>query len=82
MLVGSDMSLVTIRLLLNMYTSHVTKVMWNGVYSSSILVKNGVKQGGIVSPILFCVYLDEQLQRLQIRLLRWRLVGGSSRLCG
>jgi len=49
MLVARDMPFVTIRLLLNMYTSHVTKVMWNGIYSSSFFVKNGVKQGGIVS---------------------------------
>jgi len=53
MLVVRDMPFVTIRLVLNMYTSHVTKVMWNGIYSSSFLVENGVKQGGIVSPILF-----------------------------
>jgi len=30
MLVAGDMPFITIRLLLNMYTSHVTKVMWNG----------------------------------------------------
>jgi len=56
MLAARDMPFVTTRLLLNMYTSHVTKVMWNGIYSSLFLVKNGVKQGGIVSPILFCVF--------------------------
>jgi len=40
MLVARDMPFVTIRLLLNMYISHVTKVMWNGIYSSSFLVQN------------------------------------------
>jgi len=65
MLVAGDMPFVTLRFLLNMSTSHVTKVMWNGIYYSSFLVKNGVKQGGIVSPILFCVYLDELLKRLK-----------------
>jgi len=39
--------------------------MWNGIYSSSFLVKNGVKQGGIVSPKLVCVYLDELFKRLK-----------------
>jgi len=38
-------------------------VEWYLLYSS-FLVKNGVKQGGIVSPIL-CVYLDELLKRLK-----------------
>jgi len=53
MLIDRDMPFVTLRLLLNMYTSHVTQVMWNGICSSPFLVRNGVKQGGIVSPLLF-----------------------------
>ena len=48
-----------------MYTSHVTQVLWNGIFSSPFLVENGVKQGGIVSPILFCVYLDGLLKMLK-----------------
>ena len=28
-------------------------------------VSNGVQQGGVLSPILFTVYIDELLQRLQ-----------------
>lgn len=64
-LVDNDMPFVTLRLLLNMYTSHVTQVLWNGLFSSPFLVKNGVKQGGIVSPLLFCVYLDGLLKMLK-----------------
>ena len=33
-LVDKDMPFVTLRLLLNMYTSHVTQVLWNGLFSS------------------------------------------------
>ena len=47
-----------IRLLLNMYTDQHVRVLWNGIYSCSFSVMNGVKQGAIISPILFCVYLD------------------------
>jgi len=50
-----------IRLLLNMYTNQQVQVLWHGVYSLSFSVSNGVKQGAIVSPILFCVYLDALL---------------------
>jgi Reverse transcriptase (RNA-dependent DNA polymerase) len=50
-----------IRLLLNMYTNQQVRVLWNGVYSLSFSVSNGVKQGAIISPILFCVYLDALL---------------------
>ena len=31
---------------------------------SCLSTENGVKQGGILSPILFCVYIDELLNRL------------------
>jgi len=47
-----------------MYTNSNARVSWNGVFSHSFKVENGVKQGGIVFPVLFCVYLDELLQRL------------------
>ena len=37
---------------------------WNGVKSEFFATENGVKQGGILSPILFCVYIGELLNRL------------------
>ena len=61
-------------LLLNMYTNHVTKVLWNGILSSSFLVKNGVKQGSTVSLLLFCVYLDRLLKTLDDQKLAVMLV--------
>ena len=47
-----------LRLLLNIYTNHVTCVLWNGICSAEFSVKNGVKQGGVISPVLFCIYID------------------------
>ena len=44
---------VSVRLLLNMYTSHVCTVSWNEVCSVPFSVFNGVKQGGVISPVLF-----------------------------
>ena len=32
-----------------------SRIAWNGVLSSSFEVLNGVKQGGVLSPVLFCV---------------------------
>ena len=43
----------SVRLLLNMYTSYVCCVSWNGVCSVPFSVLNGVKQGGIISSVLF-----------------------------
>jgi len=48
-----------------MYTNNVAHVQWSGIVSRPFCVKNGVRQGGIISPILFCVYLDGL--RLQLR---------------
>ena len=28
-------------------------------------MENGVKQGGVLSPIIFCVYFDELLKRIE-----------------
>ena len=53
------------RLLLNMYTSQKLRVRWSGTHSECFSVSNGVKQGGVISPILFCVYMDDLLMRLQ-----------------
>ena len=55
---------VSIRLLLNMYTSHVCPVSWNGVCSVPFSVLNGVKQGGVISPVPFYIYLDALLGKL------------------
>ena len=53
LLLGRDLPPVFVRLLLNMYTGHVTCVLWNGIFSDRFSVYNGVKQGGVLSPVLF-----------------------------
>ena len=42
---------VYVRLLANMYTSNVTYVSWNGVFSSLFSIQNGVKQGRVNSSV-------------------------------
>jgi len=37
------------------------RVLWAGLVSDYFYVSNGVKQGGVISPILFCVYIDDLL---------------------
>ena len=58
LLMVRDIPPVSLRLLLNMYTCHDTRIAWNDVCSESLSVLNGVKQGGVFSPVLFCIYLD------------------------
>ena len=52
------------RLMLNMYTSQKLRVRWKGEVSELFSASNGVKQGGVISPILFCVYMDGLLHEL------------------
>lgn len=54
-----------LRLLLDMYTRQRARTEWAGHYSEYFDVTNGIRQGGIVSPLLFTVYMDELLTRLQ-----------------
>ena len=52
------------RFLTNLYTTQVMRTKWGNVVSELVTVTNGVKQGGVMSPILFIVYMDELLQYL------------------
>jgi len=47
-----------LRLLLYMYTHQKLRVKWNGICSELFDVTNVVKQAGILSPLLFCIYID------------------------
>jgi len=47
-----------------MYTNHVVRTVWNGVQCRWFGVMNVVKQGGVLSPVLFCVYMDDLLKAL------------------
>ena len=42
-------------------------VRWNGVFSDTFRVSNGVRQGGVLSdsPVLLSVYMDELLLKLK-----------------
>ena len=55
---------LVIRCLLYMYTNQNLNVKWNTTMSKYFSTSNGVKQGGVLSPILFGIYIDELLKRL------------------
>ncbi len=48
-----------------MYTTQRLRVKWGNLTSDSFKCTNGVKQGGVLSPILFCIDMDELLIPLQ-----------------
>ena len=51
--------------LLDAYIRQEARVIWNSCKSQWFRVKNGVKQGGVISPILFNLYIDRLLLCLQ-----------------
>ena len=56
---------VIIYFLLDAYIRQEARVIWNSCKSQYFRVKNGVKQGGVISQILFNLYIDRLLLCLQ-----------------
>ena len=56
---------IVVRMLFDQYTRQSASVHWNGKRSKTFELHNGVKQGGILSPVLFTVYFDCLLCRLK-----------------
>ena len=63
-LLQRDMCPLNLRFLMNTYCKQQMRVLWNGTISNTFSTNNGVKQGGVLSPILFNVYLDELIKML------------------
>ena len=40
-------------------TNQLCHVKWGGEKSANFPISNGVKQGGVISPLLFSLYVDE-----------------------
>ena len=58
LLLKKDIPGTVIRLVLDSYTRHYAYMRWNKCVSTPVKMENGVKQGGVLSPILFCIYFD------------------------
>ena len=54
-----------LRFLIHCYSNQKMRIKWNTAISSSFDTSNGVKQGGVLSPLLFNVYLDELILLLR-----------------
>ena len=54
-----------VAILYNWYNKCSVSVRWNNVYSDIFTVCAGVRQGGIMSPVLFAIYIDNMIIRLK-----------------
>ena len=62
-----NMCPIVLRLIITMYISQKMQVRWGEIVSIQFSVRNGVKRGGVMSPVLFAVYLDNLLKNLRQR---------------
>ena len=58
-LINRKVPLFIVRLLIVWYSLQRMHIRWRNTFSTSFCVSNGVKQGGIISPVLFNVYMDD-----------------------
>jgi len=48
-----------LRVLINLYMTSCVRVVWGAITSDYFSVVNGVKQGAVLSPVLFCGCIDD-----------------------
>ena len=65
LLIEKNICPVIARFLAFLYTNQKCRSRWAGSMSDVFAVSNGVKQGGVLSPLLFNIYFDVLLQNLR-----------------
>ena len=64
-LVNRKVPAIVVRTLMFVYENQYAWVKWGCARSSLFSITNGTRQGSILSPALFAVYVDELLQELR-----------------
>ena len=57
-LVDAQIPPIIVRLLIFMYRKQTADVRWRSNFSYEFPIRNGVRQGAVLSPVLFCFYMD------------------------
>lgn len=52
-------------MMLDMYSRQQLRAVWRGCRSINFETSNWIRQGGVISPLLFCVYIDMLLIELE-----------------
>ena len=87
-LIDKNVSPVLIKLLLDMYNKQFVNVIFNNIKGSSWKIGNGVRQGGILSPLLFNFYINDVLETIselgigcQLHVYRCNILGYADDIC-
>ena len=59
------MPAIVVRLMLVMYLTQFANVRWCGAFSGVFSLRNGCKQGAVLSAIAYCVYVNGLFEELQ-----------------
>lgn len=59
------MPLLFLDTIISWYSNLVCKVKWGEFFSEPFTVKAGVRQGGILSPDFYCLYVDDLIKKLR-----------------
>ena len=62
---GRKICPTVLRLIMHMYVNQKILIRWNQLISQTCAISNGVKQGGVLSPILYSVYVDNLIKILR-----------------
>ena len=64
-LIERDICLLIAKLIGAIFIKQQVRVKWGSHFSKPFLTSNGVKQGGVSSPVLFTLNIDKWLNRLR-----------------
>ena len=64
-LLDRGVSPIVLRFLLHSYNNSEVRIRWQGIESDVFHVKNGVRQGAVLSPFLFNIYIEELIEDLK-----------------
>ena len=64
-LIDTGVPLIFLELIMHWYGNLQCRVNWDGTYSRWFDMKAGVRQGGILSPNFYCLYVDELISILE-----------------
>jgi len=63
-LMNRNVPVVFLKVLINWYDKCAVFVRWNKVLSKCFYLMCGVRQGGVLSPLLFSVHVNDMIQKL------------------
>ena len=64
-LLEASMPAIVVRLMLVMFLTQFANVRWCGVLSETFFLRNGCKQGAVLSAIAYCVYVNGLFEELK-----------------